>query len=97
MTKPRFQARSTRIDGTTVFVVLRVDRRAYEFARMWAENHSGPGLSVTAEDQLEGHLNAAMADAMEGWECPPDIDALYPPPAAAAPPPRGDLDDDLPF
>jgi hypothetical protein len=48
----------------------------------------------TAEDQLEGYLNVAMARAMENWQCPPEIAALYPP---AKPLPAGDLDDDLPF
>lgn len=93
----KHQSRSTRIVGTTVFAVLRVDRRAYEYARMWAERHSGPGLDMTAEDQLEGYLNAAMKEAMEAddWQCPPAIDALYPPPKPVTP--AGDLDDDIPF
>ncbi len=81
------QARSTRFSkgGTTVFVRLRVDRRAYEYARYWARFHSGAMPDGTAEDQLEGYLNVAMSRAMDdqNWQCPPEIEALYPPPEPA--------------
>ena len=69
-----YQARSTRFSksGTTVFVRLRVDRRGYEYARHWARSHEAGG---TAEDQLEGYLNQALAEAMDSdkWQCPPEI------------------------
>jgi hypothetical protein len=99
------QARSTRFSkaGTTVFVRLRVTRRAYEYARHWARFHHAAMPDGTAEDQLEGYLNMAMLTAMgddRDWQCPPEIEALYPPPRPAPPSvPRSanDLDDDIPF
>jgi len=99
------QARSTRFskNGTTAFVRLRVTRRAYEYARHWARFHGAAMPDGTAEDQLEGYLNMAMLAAMgddRDWQCPPEIEALYPPPRPAPPAmPRSanDLDDDIPF
>ena len=78
------QARSTRFSksGTTVFVRLRVDRRGYEYARHWARFQHAAMPNGTAEDQLEGYLNQALMEAMDSdkWQCPPEIEALYPPP-----------------
>lgn len=92
------QDRSTRFSkgGTTVFVRLRVDRRAYEYARHWARFHHRAEPTATAEDHLEGYLNTAIMTAMhdQNWQCPPEIEALYPPPRPA---PASDLDDDTPF
>ena len=91
------QARSTRFSksGTTVFVRLRVDRRGYEYARHWARFQHAAMPNGTAEDQLEGYLNQALMEAMDSdkWQCPPEIEALYPPPR---PMPASDLDDDIP-
>jgi hypothetical protein len=90
------QARSTRFskNGTTVFVRLRVDRRLYEFARQWARLHHAAMPDGTAEDQLEGYLNTALTKAqdMQNWQCPPEIEALYPPSRPATSP--NDLDDE---
>jgi hypothetical protein len=68
-------------DGCTVFVKLRVDRRYYEFARFWAFEHAVGDPAGTAEDHLEGYLNAALSDAIAetGWEAPAEIDLLYGP------------------
>jgi hypothetical protein len=67
-------------DGKTVFVRVRVTRRAYEFARHWAIFHAKADPSGTAEDQIEGYLNKALKDHMDeiGWTAPPEIEALYP-------------------
>jgi hypothetical protein len=83
-------------DGCTAFVHLRVDRRAYEFARFWAAYHAGAEPTGTAEDHLEGYLNLALMEHMEeiDWMAPPDIEALYPKMPDKAP---GDWDDDIPF
>jgi hypothetical protein len=66
-------------DGCTVFVVLRVDRRNYEFARAWAAFHADADPTGTAEDQLEGYLNMALMTHMDetDWKGPPEIEALY--------------------
>lgn len=91
------QRRSTRFsdDERTVHVRLRVDRRAYEFARHWAHAHAKAFPAGTAEDQLEGYLNMAMLSAMQNsdWRAPPEIDALYPPPKEG----KTDMDDGIPF
>jgi hypothetical protein len=67
-------------DGRTVLVVLRVDRRGYEFARAWAASHAEANPAGTAEDQLEGYLNMALMTHMDetDWNAPPEIEALYP-------------------
>jgi hypothetical protein len=77
-------------------VRLRVDRKGYEYARHWARVHHAAMPDSTAEDQLEGYLNQALAEAMDSdkWQCPSEIEALYPPPR---PMPASDLDDDIPF
>jgi hypothetical protein len=82
-------------DGETVLVRLRVTRRAYELARWWALFHSGAMPAGTAEDQLEGYLNAAMADALDG--APDGFKAGWPAPAAKAGTGKSDLDDGIPF
>lgn len=91
------QRRSTRFsdDGLTVFARLRVDRRAYEFARHWAFEHAEAFPSGTAEDQIEGYLNMAMISAIQDadWQAPPEIEALYPPPKEG----KSDMDDGIPF
>lgn len=94
------QRRGTKLseDGTTVFVRLRVDRQAYEFARMWARLQHGTYPTGSAEDQLEGYLNAAMDSAMQkaDWTAPLEILALYPPPEPRKPY-EDDMDDGIPF
>jgi hypothetical protein len=91
------QRRSTRFsdDGLTVFARLRVDRRAFEFARHWAFFHAKADPAGTAEEHLEGYLDRAMLSAMEdsGWQAPPEIEALYPPPKEG----KSDMDDGIPF
>jgi hypothetical protein len=82
-------------DGGTVLVRLRVNRRAYELARWWAEFHSGAMPDGTAEDQLEGYLNAAMADALDS--APDAFKAAWPAPAAKAGTGKSDMDDGIPF
>ena len=79
-----------------MFVRLRVDRRAYEYARHWARFHHAAMPDGTAEDQLEGYLNTAMMRVMDAdkWQCPPEIEACNPPPRPA---PASDLDGDIPF
>lgn len=78
----KHQEKSTRFsrDGCTVFVMLRVDRRYYEFARAWAAFHAEAFPTGTAEDQLEGYLNMALMSHMQDmdWDAPPEIEALYP-------------------
>lgn len=100
MSRWKFERASTRLspDGTTVFVQLRVEREAYEFARHWAAFHAAAAPDGTAEDQLEGYLNMALTEAMEAadWTPPPEIEALRPK-ARPRKPRAGDLDDDIPI
>lgn len=67
-------------DGCTVFVMLSVDRRSYEFARSWAAFHADAYPPGTAEDHLEGYLNMALMSHMQDmdWVAPPEIEALFP-------------------
>ncbi|MCB9958710.1 MAG: hypothetical protein H6843_08920 [Rhodospirillaceae bacterium] len=85
-------------DGCTVFVKLRVDRRGYEFARSWSALHAPAFPDGTAEDQLEGYLNAALLAHMDDldWIAPSEIEALYPNQEKGRLE-RDDLDDDIPF
>jgi hypothetical protein len=98
--KNKHQRKGTRFskDGRTVFVMLRVDRRSYEFARWRAALLADADPGGTAEDQLEGYQNMGVIGDMDetGWKAPPQIEALY----------RGlredeksdhDLDDGIPF
>jgi|AACY02.2.fsa_nt_gi hypothetical protein len=83
MKKPdRIQSNKARVsdDGCTVFVCLRVDRKAYEFARYWAAFHADADPHGTAECQLEGYLSTALGRAIltANWRPPPEIEALYP-------------------
>ena len=95
-----FQRPSTRFcpDGRSVWVVLNVDRRMYEYAREWARHHALADPEGTAEDQLEGHLNMALINGMcaDNWEAPSEIEALYPAPEPLGTRPN-DLNDDIPF
>ena len=65
------QRRSTRFspDGQTVFVRLRLDLLKYEFARFWAAFHAEADPEGTAEDQLEGYLNAVLGAHMAEMGC----------------------------
>lgn len=96
---PKHQRADTRFsrDGCTAVVTLRVDRRAYEFARYWAEFHAQADPEGTAEDQLEGYLITALWKHMDesDWRAPPEIEALYPERAASKS--ADDLDDGIPF
>lgn len=84
-------------EGRVALVTLRVDRRAYEFARHWAAFHAPADPQGTAEDHLEGYLGSALRDAMAAseWAAPPEIEALCPQPRETKR--HGDLDDELPW
>lgn len=98
--KGAFQNRSTRFydGGRTAIVMLRVDRRDYEFARQWAAYHAKAFPQGTAEDQLEGYLNAALLSHVQelNWRAPQEIESLYPTPTISMSA-VDDLDDGIPF
>ena len=87
-------------DGRTVFCVVRVSRREYEFARDWAEYHSGADPAGTAEEQIEGYISTALSRHIQDmdWKASAEIGALYPKPAPKdVPKMPTEFDDDLPF
>ncbi|WP_126978579.1 hypothetical protein [Frigidibacter oleivorans] len=95
-----FQRRGTRVlkDGRTAFVRLQVDRRLYEFAKAWAAFHAEADPAGTAEEHLEGYLEATLREHMvkTGWSPPAEIKALFP--AGLLPGnPQNSLDDGIPF
>jgi hypothetical protein len=96
----KYQRNGTRFseDGCTVFVMLRVDRRSYEFARAWAAFHAEADPAGTAEDQLEGYLNMALMSHMQDmdWVASPEVEALYPR-LSDREKSGDDLDDGIPF
>lgn len=96
----KHQRKGTRIskDGRTVFAWLRMDRRAYEFARWWAAFHADADPDITAEDEIEGYANTALRTHMAetDWKAPPEIEALYRG-SSDYEKPGGDMDDGIPF